>query len=168
MNRIAIVCMLTLPVGACRSPRPYVQTRAVNEITSTVLSGTRSRKPTLFTWEPVKWEVTIEVRVEASGPAFGGFQISSLTVKEEGAFQDSRFWFGPSHTDYYKAQHGSWPDFYVVKARYQDLGDSAGNVYVTVTVGDTDHRSYGSVVYQATHPITWDESSTPSPTVPSN
>lgn len=149
-----LVLMLALSTEGCRTRPRYVQPRAANEITSRIVSGSRSREETSLAWEQARLKMTIEVGVDAHGPAFKGFQSATLTVKEKAASdgRNSAFLFGPSFTD--------WPDLYIAEATYRDLSDSAGSVCVTVTVGDSGHSLYRRVVYSATHPITWNESST--------
>jgi hypothetical protein len=97
------------------------------------------------------WEIDISVSVRVDGPDIG-FAGDILTLRGPVVGRQ-----GPSETYTLFAAGAArgYPMTYRAEIEYKSLGADQGEVRVVLTVADVSHRSYGVVLYRATHSIDW-------------
>jgi len=128
-----------------------------NLVTAKVTRATRSLKPgPLDAYLPKgyvqfsspDWDISIEVDVQGSGPAFGFAQWSLLHIRN-GSLSDTDRWIIPFNVG------RGWPSEYSVSAVYSSVAKDSGSVRVVVRVEDTSSRSFDEEVFSANLPLEW-------------
>jgi len=146
---IAFFSIILLHAPGCMSTSSTsTSSVSVNNVESSVQYGTRKKLN-----EYADWTVSISVDVSATGPAFGYYNSSLLSIYGDLFAEDSDTWLN--------FNSDGWPEEYKVRAVYQSWPDELGEVIVTVTVDDVGSSNFGDVVYRANHQISWEASSTP-------
>ncbi len=152
MNRIISTAFVSISLlyapGCMSTSSTNTSSVSMNNIESSVQYGTREKLN-----EYADWTVSISVDVSATGPAFGYYNSSLLSIYGGSFADDSDTWLNFNSE--------GWPEAYKVRAEYQSWSDELGEVTVTVTVDDVSSSNFGNVVYRANHQITWEASSTP-------